>query len=103
MINRFASSLTLTVLNAVAPLVSKFRIPVTSYCLVTTSCWQTKGDLERIINQPLECGQGTNHEDTCWKTIPQTAETDIAVDPRNGLPSTFAGLAVAVEFRNHYI
>lgn len=70
---------------------------------MTSGCWETEGDLERIVDQPLERSQGTDHEDTCRQSVPQTAETNVAVDPGDSLSSALAGLTVAVEFRNHYI
>jgi hypothetical protein len=63
----------------------------------------TEVHLEGVVDEPLESSQSTNHENTDWQSVPQTAETDLAVDSANGLASALAGLAVAVEFRDHYI
>jgi hypothetical protein len=59
--------------------------------------------LEGVVDEPLERGKSTNHEDSNRQTVPQTAESNLAVDPADSLASALAGLAVAVEFRNHYI
>lgn len=71
--------------------------------LVTTCGWQSKVDLERIVDQPLERGQSANHEDTGRQTVPETAETDVAVDPRDSGASALPSFAITVELRDHDI
>lgn len=54
---------------------------------MTSSRRQTQGDLETVIDQPLERGQRSNHSDPDGQTVPETFESDIAVDPRHGFAS----------------
>lgn len=54
-------------------------------------------DFEGVIDEPLERGQSTNHEDADRKSVPQTTEADLPVDPANSLTSALAGLAVVVQ------
>jgi hypothetical protein len=63
----------------------------------------TEVHLEGVVNEPLECGQGTNHEDTNRQSVPQTTESNLAVDPADCLTCTLPSFAVAVEFRDHDI
>jgi hypothetical protein len=51
----------------------------------------------------LERSQSTDHEDANGQSIPQTAESDFAVNPADGLASTLTSLAVIVQFRDHDI
>ena len=57
---------------------------------MTSSRRQTQGDLETVIDQPLERGQRSNHSDPDWQTVPETFESNIAVDSRHGLSSALA-------------
>lgn len=36
--------------------------------------------LEGVVDEPLESGEGTDHEDTGTETGPETTETDLGVD-----------------------
>lgn len=58
---------------------------------MTSGRRQPQDDLETVIDQPLERGQSTNHSNPDWQTVPETFESDIAVDPRHGFPSALAG------------
>ena len=57
---------------------------------MTSSRRQTQGDLETVIDQPLERGQRSNHSDPDWQTVPETFESNIAVDSRHSLSSALA-------------
>ena len=48
---------------------------------------ETASDLEGVIDPPLETGEGTNHDDSCTETVPETLETDFTVDFLNLLAS----------------
>lgn len=63
----------------------------------------TEVHLKRVVDEPLERGKRTNHEDTNWQSVPQTTEADLAVDASDGLARALASLAVAVELRDHDI
>lgn len=69
--------------------------------LVTTCSGQAERNLERIVDEPLERSERADHEDTRGQAVPQAAEADIAVDPRDGLACALAGFAVAVELGYH--
>jgi hypothetical protein len=45
---------------------------------------ETAGNLEGVVDPPLETGQGTNHEDTGAEASPEAVETDSAVDFADG-------------------
>lgn len=53
------------------------------YCSFSSSGLKTAGYLEWIINPPLETGEGTDHDNSCSKSIPETSETDFTVDILN--------------------
>lgn len=59
--------------------------------LMTSGRRQPQDDLETVIDQPLERGQSTNHSNPDRQTVPETFESDIAVDPRHGFSSALAG------------
>lgn len=63
----------------------------------------TKVDLERVVNQPLEGGKSTDHDNSHRKTVPQTLKANVAIDSAHSLGSTLASLAVRVELGNHDI
>lgn len=72
-----------------------------SFSRKKTVVWRrtyAKVHLERIINEPLERRQSTNHEDPDRQTVPQPTEANLAVYPANRLARALASLAIIVEF-----
>lgn len=51
----------------------------------TTGSLEADGSLEAIVEPPLETGEGTNHDDSCAKTSPETLEANFLVDLANVL------------------
>ena len=47
---------------------------------LSTGCGKSAPNLEGIVDDPLETGEGTNHEDSCSKTFPESGETNFTVD-----------------------
>lgn len=47
--------------------------------------------------------QSTNHEDSNWETIPETAESNVAVYPGHCLTCAFAVFSVRVQLGDHYV
>jgi hypothetical protein len=45
---------------------------------------ETTGNLEGVVDPPLETSEGTNHDDTSTETVPETGETDSSVDLTDG-------------------
>lgn len=66
----------------------------------SSSGLETAGHLEGVVDPPLETGESTNHNDSCSETVPETLETDFAVDFFNLLASWCVGFSL-VEDRNH--
>src|SRR5690606_9926108 len=66
-----------------------------------TSGRQTHKDLERIVNQPLQTREGTNHDNPDWQSVPQTHESNVLVDSGHGTAERFSGLAVGIELADH--
>ena len=60
-------------------------------CSLSTGL-ETGGDLEGVVDVPLETGEGTDHNDTGTETVPESLEADFFVD---GL-DLFAGGALGV-------
>lgn len=60
---------------------------------MTTSSWKTERNLERIINEPLECCECTDHHYPDRQSVPETRETDVTVDPRHCLACTLSSFA----------
>jgi len=50
-----------------------------SSCL-TTRGLETNCSLEGIIEPPLETSEGTNHDDSCDESSPESLESDFGVD-----------------------
>ena len=71
--------------------------------LMATSSWQTQRHLEAVINQPLECSQRSNHHNSNGQSIPQSHESNIAINPHHCLARTLSCLPVGVEFANHHV
>jgi len=46
---------------------------------LTTGGGKTAGNLEGIVNHPLEAGKGTDHENSCTKTLPETWEANVGI------------------------
>ena len=46
---------------------------------------ETHGDLEGIVDPPLETGEGTDHDDTGAETVPEAVEADAGVDLADGV------------------
>ena len=63
----------------------------------------TEIDFERVVNEPLEGSQSTNHEDADRKSVPQTSKANLAVYSADRLARSLTRLAVVVEFRHHDI
>lgn len=61
---------------------------------------ETAGHLEGVVDPPLETGEGTNHNDSCSETVPETLETDFAVDFFDLLTSWCVGFSL-VEDGDH--
>jgi hypothetical protein len=58
--------------------------------------------LEGVVDEPLESGEGTDHEDTGTETSPETGESDFRVDGSDrGLG--LSRLQGSVEFTDHSI
>ena len=47
--------------------------------------------------------QSSNHDDTDWKTVPQSIESDITIDALDGSPKGLTRLAVRIELAHHHI
>ena len=47
---------------------------------LTSGSGKTAPDLEGVVDDPLEAGEGTDHEDSCSKTFPESGESDFRVD-----------------------
>lgn len=45
---------------------------------------KTTGNLESVVDPPLETGERADHDDTSAETIPQTSEADSSVDFADG-------------------
>lgn len=80
---------------------SIYRISNLFHHLVTARGREAQVHLEAIVDEPLERGKSTDHDDTDRQAVPETREADVAVDARHGLSGALAGLAVAVELRYH--
>ena len=50
------------------------------FCSLSTGGGETASDLERIVDDPLEASKGTNHEDSGTKTLPESTESNLAID-----------------------
>lgn len=59
--------------------------------------------LERVIEEPLETSESTNHNNTDRETIPETTETNLAVDTANSSTDRLTRLLLSVNLRNHNI
>lgn len=60
-----------------------------------TGSGEAAEDLVGVVDPPLQASEGTDHENTCAKTVPKTLETDFAVDLLDLLTSWLvAGLLV---------
>lgn len=70
---------------------------------VATSGRKTKVHLERVVDQPLEGRQSANHTDTHRQTVPQSAETNVGVDPADRRARALAGLTISVQLRHHHV
>lgn len=57
-------------------------------------------DLEGVVDEPLEGGEGTDHNNTSSESSPESSESDLAVDGADsGLG--LSGLEGSVELGNH--
>ena len=70
---------------------------------LSTGGGETAPDLERIVDDPLHAGKGTNHENSGSDTFPETVETDFSIDFFNLSSSTGLGFTSLVEDGNHGI
>ena len=48
---------------------------------MTSSGWEPQGDLETVIDQPLECRKRSDHPNADRQAIPQAPEPNVAIDP----------------------
>lgn len=46
----------------------------------TSGGLETNQGLEGIVDPPLETSQGTDHDDSCSESSPESAESDLGVD-----------------------
>lgn len=60
----------------------------------STGSLESYGSLETIINPPLETGKGTDHNNSCVKTSPETSETDLSVNLANVGEETSLALGI---------
>ena len=60
-------------------------------------------DLVGIVDHPLEPSEGTDHDDTDWKTIPETTKANVLVDAVHGSTDSFSGLTIGIELADHDI
>jgi len=65
-------------------------------CSLSTSGLESHGNFECIVDNPLEAGKSTNHENSCSKTFPESVESNIGIDFASALTSL-------VHDRNHGI
>ena len=42
--------------------------------------WEAEGDLDTIVDEPLEGGEGTDHDDTGTKSLPDTLWSHLLED-----------------------
>lgn len=68
-----------------------------------TSGGETNVGLERVVKEPLETSEGTNHNNTDGETVPETTETNLGVDTANGLAGRLTGLLLSVNLGDHDI
>lgn len=47
---------------------------------LSSSGGKTAPDLEGIVDDPLEAGKGTDHEDSGSKTLPESGESNFSID-----------------------
>ncbi len=67
---------------------------------MTPSRRKPQGDFETVIDQPLEGSQCSNHANTDGETVPETFESDIAIDSRHGFPSALTSYRITSAHRN---
>ena len=68
-------------------------------CL-TTRCLETNCSLEGIVEPPLETSEGTNHDDSCAESSPESFESDFFVNLADIISKGALSLD-GVEFRDH--
>jgi len=56
-------------------------------CSLSTSGSKSAPDLEGVVDDPLHAGEGTNHENSCSETLPETIESNVLVDFSSTLSS----------------
>jgi len=71
-------------------------------CSLSSGGGEADGDLEGVIDIPLETSEGTNHDDTGAKTVPESLEPDLGVDLTDLLASWLVALTL-VEDRDHSV
>jgi hypothetical protein len=69
--------------------------------LLGTGGWETNESLEGVVEEPLETSQGTNHDNTNWETVPETAEADLGVDTGDSRAHGLGGLLLGVDLGDH--
>ncbi len=67
---------------------------------MTPSRGKPQDDFETVIDQPLERSQCSNHANTDGETVPETSESDIAVDSRHGFSSALTSYRITSAHRN---
>lgn len=63
---------------------------------------ETAPDLERIIDDPLEAGKGTNHENSSSETLPESWESNLSINLFDLSTSRFSGRSL-VQDRDHSV
>jgi hypothetical protein len=56
-------------------------------CSLSSGSLETASDLEGVVDPPLESGEGSHHEDSGTKSVPETLESDFLVDLSHGATS----------------
>ena len=76
-------------------------------CVSPSSCFlflagEKRLTLERVVDEPLEGGQGTDHEDTGTESGPESTESDLRVD-RADRGLGLSGLEGSVQLGDHSV
>jgi len=69
----------------------------------STGGCKSYGSLEAVVNPPLETGKGTDHDDSCEKTSPKSAESDFCVNLGNLASSWSFRFTLRVKLWNHSV
>lgn len=69
----------------------------------TTSRRQAHKQLERVVYEPLQACQSSDHDDPDWEAVPQAGKPDLAVDTAQGPSERLPGLTLGVQLADHDI